>query len=813
MAVKNLGLRMALARATLAWEQIWPAAWPALGVMGVFLVLALFDVLPALPGWLHLAVLIALGVVFVYAVVRGVRAWRAPDADAARRRIEIASALAHRPLTAVRDDLASGAETPESVALWQAHKRRMEEALMRIRVGWPAPGLARRDPAALRGALVLGLVIAAVIAWPDPIQRVERAVSPQLAGGPTQAALLRLWITPPQYTGRPPIYPSASASPAAPGAPAVIPTLDVPTGSVLTAQVQNGRGTPRLIVGTVETPFERMDEGVYKAGATVTAGKRLAVVQGSRTLGDWTLNVIPDNPPVVVIDPAPEATERAQLKIAYKAEDDYGLAKVVARLRLKPKDGAAPAADAETMDIDMPLPRLNAKSAAETTYQDLTTHPWAGLQALLTVTATDGAEQSTDSQTVELTIPERKFNHPVARAIIEQRKKLAQQPDSRPDVISALEHIAARPGAYDDDIVVFLSLISARSRLAYDRGEDAVKPVQQLLWDTALRIEDGKLSITERELRELQQKLMDALARNAPDAEIERLMRELQDALNRFLQALAEQMMRLPPEAQQMMPFDPNTKFIEGQDLQRMLQRAQELMQMGDRDAARELLSQLRNIMENLQMGRMMNMQRMMQQGQGGEMMRQLQDMIKKQNDLLNQSFKMSRDGAPQSEMRANAQAQKALREALQKLRQKIQEMGGDADGAFGDAEQSMGDAEGALGQGRPGDATGPQGEALQALQQAGQSLMQQMMSGMGFGPGWDPDLMGPNPMLQGKRDPLGRPLPEESRGFDSGDVKIPDESDVQKAKRIVEELRRRAGQRGREPFELDYIERLLQRF
>jgi hypothetical protein len=124
-----------------------------------------------------------------------------------------------------------------------------------------------------------------------------------------------------------------------------------------------------------------------------------------------------------------------------------------------------------------------------------------------------------------------------------------------------------------------------------------------------------------------------------------------------------------------------------------------------------------------------------------------------------------------------------------------------------------MGEAEGALGQGRPGDATGPQGEALQALQQAGQSLMQQMMSGMGYGPGWDPDLMGPNPMLQGKRDPLGRPLPEESRGFDAGDVKIPDESDVQKAKRIVDELRRRAGQRGREAFELDYIERLLQRF
>src|SRR5262249_16956234 len=155
--VRNLGLRMALARATLAWEQIWPAAWPALGVVGIFLVLALFDVLPALPAWLHLGVLIVLAAAFLFAVVRGVRAWRAPDADAAGRRIEIASALAHRPLTAVRDEIASGAQTPDSLALWEAHKRRMEEALTRIRVGWPAPGLARHDPAALRGALVVAL--------------------------------------------------------------------------------------------------------------------------------------------------------------------------------------------------------------------------------------------------------------------------------------------------------------------------------------------------------------------------------------------------------------------------------------------------------------------------------------------------------------------------------------------------------------------------------------------------------------------------------------------------------------------------------
>ena len=47
----------------------------------------------------------------------------------------------------------------------------------------------------------------------------------------------------------------------------------------------------------------------------------------------------------------------------------------------------------------------------------------------------------------------------------------------------------------------------------------------------------------------------------------------------------------------------------------------------------------------------------------------------------------------------------------------------------------------------------------------------------------------------------------------DLGDVKIPDENILQKSRQILDELRRRAGERFRPPIELDYIERLLRRF
>ena len=59
------------------------------------------------------------------------------------------------------------------------------------------------------------------------------------------------------------------------------------------------------------------------------------------------------------------------------------------------------------------------------------------------------------------------------------------------------------------------------------------------------------------------------------------------------------------------------------------------------------------------------------------------------------------------------------------------------------------------------------------------------------------------------QNDPLGRPL--RGREFpDDPSVKIPDEIDVQRVRRILEELRRRLGDTLRPQIELDYIERLL---
>jgi len=397
----------------------------------------------------------------------------------------------------------------------------------------------------------------------------------------------------------------------------------------------------------------------------------------------------------------------------------------------------------------------------------------------------------------------------------------------------------------------------AQQRLRQEK-QDAIAPVEQLLWDTALRIEDGRMSMAERDLRRLQQQLQEALAKGAPDAEIDKLMRELRDALNRYLQALAQEMQRHPEQDSQ--PIDPS-QIITGRDLQRMLDRARELAQSGARDQARQLLSQLQNMLENLRTARPGQQQREGNQAQ--QMMRGLQDMMRRQQQLLDRSFRAQRQQDQQQrmgqqqrgpqqrgqqqprqqqpgqqqpgqqpgesepgdqqdaagdggDMGDEAGQQDALRRMLGEMMRQLGDGMGDIPDPFGRAERAMRDATGALQRSQPGDAIGPQTEALDQLQQAARDFAQQLQQrlGNGLGPPNEGEVgatdRAPGDRLE--RDPFGRPL-SNSGTYDQGDVKIPDQNILQKSRQILDELRRRAGERSRPPIELDYIERLLRRF
>jgi hypothetical protein len=171
------------------------------------------------------------------------------------------------------------------------------------------------------------------------------------------------------------------------------------------------------------------------------------------------------------------------------------------------------------------------------------------------------------------------------------------------------------------------------------------------------------------------------------------------------------------------------------------------------------------------------------------------------------------------SELQRNQQnLRQQLERMLEQLRRQQQpgqdgqngEGEGDETGeALGRAEQAMRDAEGSLGDGDSDSAVEGQGRALQSLRRGAQSMAEQMQAGQGEGPG---EPGGPQADGAERTDPLGRPVRSREYG-DDYTVKVPDEIDAQRARRVLEELRRRFGEPMRPRIELDYIDRLLRDF
>jgi hypothetical protein len=147
---------------------------------------------------------------------------------------------------------------------------------------------------------------------------------------------------------------------------------------------------------------------------------------------------------------------------------------------------------------------------------------------------------------------------------------------------------------------------------------------------------------------------------------------------------------------------------------------------------------------------------------------------------------------------------QAELRDALQSLIERFRGEGANPPDQFPNAGDAMGEAKQALEEERLDRATDEQGRALDQLRQGAQQLAEQMAQGNENQEG----------QVQGEsgRDPLGRP--DRSNRPDLGlSVKVPDQIDIQRAREVLDELRRRLGDPSRPTIELDYLERLIRSY
>jgi uncharacterized protein (TIGR02302 family) len=493
--------------------------------------------------------------------------------------------------------------------------------------------------------------------------------------------------------------------------------------------------------------------------------------------------------------------------------------------------------------MPLALPRRGAEKGAAKATRDLTEHVWAGAKVKLTLKATDDAGQEARSETKTITLPERPFSNPLAKAVIEQRRILALDANRKPRVLDLMDAITLRPEDTFDNMSHYLAIMSAVTRLKMADTDDELRGVVSYMWEIALGIEEGDLSAAEKRLRQAQEALKQALADGASDEEIDKLMKELREAMNEFLREFAERAQQNPNMAQQM---PPNSEMLRESDLQRMLDQIENLAKSGSREQAQELLSQLQDMMNNLQAARPQQGQQG-QDGQQSEMRKQMDklgEIMRRQQEMMNETFRMDQmqrgqrqrgeqqgqegqqgqDGQQPSDRdplgrpmtpEEFAEAMKQLQEGQGKLQGDLGDLMKGLEGlgiqpgeGFGEAGEAMGEAGKALGDQQGDRAVSEQGHALEALRRGAQDMMQQMQQAMQGDQGGTEEG---GRQQSSDRDPLGRPRQTPPGADDGRATKVPDEIDVQRARQILDAIRQRLGNALSPALEKEYLERLLE--
>jgi len=802
-------LYLTLSWLTLLWEQVWSRGWPVFMLITLFLSASLLDILPFLPMWIHILVLLMFALIFLLLGWKTAVGITIPDKKAIRHRLERDSGLTHRPLTALADrPVYYGEEVAD--AMWLQHLKKAANAITSLKLNLPSPGVPKRDPFGIRAIVLLIFAVSMVTGFDEAGARINRALTPGY--NDTAHFDFDIWITPPAYTGLGPVFLNRTNRDKA---------VTVGVSSILVAQISGEKhfwnSRPSLSLGErwhsfSETPPSSGNPATnYRIEFPIheeLAGQQTLFVDfGNGENEQWNLHVAPDEAPIVSFLSPPAVTTGTKLKISYRAEDDYGIKALSAQLRLA--DNAFEILGIRKEDISVQedsieLPSTSRRQSSKgngSTIRDFASHPWAGLPVQAWLLAEDAAGQTGKSQSLKVLLPERKFTHTVAAEIINIRRILLSTTDSAIGrAVSNLETLKQSPETFGNDISVYLSLSIAQARLIHGAKKD-IPSVTRLLWATALKVEDGEFAVAEEGLNNAETDLMNALENGADKDVIERLMDRFENALATYLEALANKL------AKEGMLADESAIMSQlgGDDVLSLLEQARQLMQTGAIDAARELLQGLSSMIDGLERSARSNVMNEAFE-KARNTLQKLRDIRAAQQTLLDRSFKRlegngSTDGETNealTERLEEARHQETLRRDLGKTMLEFEQAFGSISKSMGDAELEMRKAFNALTGNDDAGAMEAQSAALDHMREAATRATRELsrrFTRMGQG-----------------RDPFGR-ITGNNGSLEGGRVDLPEQGEINRSRHILKELRRRSGDHRRPRLERDYMDRLLETF
>ena len=792
---------------------------------------------------------IAGGVIAVLALgllVLGLRRFHRPTVIDALDRLD--ATMPGRPIAALRDTQAIGTSDPASLAVWQTHQERMAARAAQARPVRPDLRLSSRDPFSLRYVALTAFVMALMFGSVWRAATVTGlAPGPAIAmpGGPSWEA----WAQPPAYTGKPSLYLNDITAPA----------LEVPTGTRLQIRLYGPEGTLTVTQTIAEPPPPAPETTEVAAAPDGMAGVRDFTVTRSGDLAiegpggrEWEITALPDAAPAISVTGEIGREGDGRFTQGFTAWDDYGVVagRVAITLdlaRIDRRHGLIPDPEpVEPVILDLPMPLSGDRGEiAETLVDDLSKHVFANLPVTMVFAAIDAAGQEGQSAPYSITLPGKRFFDPLAAALIEMRRDILWNRVNAPRAVELLKAVTYAPEGFIRHDRAFLHLRVLMRELEAKEANLSTEDrdvLAEKLWTIALMVEEGNLQDALERLQRAQDRLDEAIRNGASPEEIDRLMKEMQQALNDYMRELAEEAQRNPGDQQQQGMMQ--GQMMSGDQLQQMMDELQRLMEEGRTAEAAELMEQLRQLMENMQVVQGQGGQG---QGQGGPM-GELGDTLRDQQELSDEAYRdMQRgeggqqgqdqpgqDGQQPGDQQQGqggqqqgqegqgegqgdfAERQRGLRERLDQLQDGQLPGDGSEQGEEGRrnldrAGRAMDEAEEALRRGDLDGALDRQAEAMEAMRDGmrnfGEALAEEQREQRGAtGENQDFGSADPN-----GRDPLGRE-PGDTARIGSDQNMVQNDPNL-RAQELLEELRRRSGELTRPTEELDYFKRLLQLF
>ena len=875
------------------WQLLWECYAPALA-LGVLL-LSLY-VIGATAGvwqfigdpWRLIALIIAL--VFLTLSVLQAQKKLKPTRSQALRRVEQDSGLQHRPLDALTDS--ESALSGESMA-WRTHVSRAKAKVENAIAPKLRPALKPIDKYYLRFIVPCALVLAFMVGGGDNYERLRASFMPVWQPGiSSKSVRYEAWIDPPEYTGRPPSYFKGSKE------------LTAPEGSEFVARISGVKKPPRLIVRegnrTKRITPKRLGPKSFEARTKVSKSAKASYRIGTETK-IWEMNIQTDQHPFIEFDALPDAGKRDKLIFTYNLKDDFGVESLSLVMALEE-------APDEKDVMDVLLPGSSVRSAEkEPASLDLTKHKWAGKQVIGYLSAVDGKNQIGTSDTNVFIVPDKIFVEPLAKAVAEHRTlvlsgtgpyaplKVEDFKDPNKPIFSVdrpdytierapasvqraallIEAATDKPMGVFEDPTVYMGLRNIYRRLQTARNQDALGGIPEDLWQIALRAEFGILGDALADMQAAERALNNAMARRAPQREIDTLFERYNNAVDRYMEEL---MKKAIEEAKNNAGGDQSGgggDGINNDEIQALLDAIEEANRLGDTVAARKALAKLAELLENLQI------QMAMGGGGSGEgvgdgMSEELKEALEELNELLGEQRQLrdetqdarrdqlgdkpqggqsgQQDGGKPGEGQnpggqsgdALAQNQKSLRELLEKLEngagkellEKNRAGGSESDQegeGLGSGGENGEEENGASGKNGSGSGGQSMDEALENAKRGMRRSEEALKNSDFFAAGEaqsdaiealrqlgeelyaeEAKKLGEQNAERGSSgDGEGSdPFGRENNGNGVGDsVEVPEIDDRQRVRDLLEELRRRSGEQDRDKIERDYLDRLLERF